>query len=250
LPALAADLVSRKVDLIVTFGGPAAALAAKRATSTIPIVFNAAGDPIAAGLVGSLGHPGGNVTGFSNLVDELNTKRFELLLELVPTAKIIALLINPNHAASERVVHDLSDAAEAKRIQLAVLRTSTQSEVAAAFSTIQEQHVDALLVSSDPSFGTWREYLVALASRYGVPTIYEFSEFVELGGLASYGPNFLQINHQAGIYAGRILKGEKPAELPVQQPTSFELAINLKAARALGLTLPPLLLARADKIIE
>jgi putative ABC transport system substrate-binding protein len=250
LPTLAADLVSRKVNLIVTFGGPTAALAAKRATSKIPIVFNAVGDPIASGLVGSLAHPGGNVTGFSILVVELNTKRFELLSELIPTAKIIALLVNPNTASSERVVHEVRDAARTKRIQLVVLGTATQSEVAVAFDTMQQRRVDALLVSSDPSFNNWREQLVALASRYRVPAIYEFSEFVEIGGLASYGPNLLGINHQAGIYAGRVLNGENPAELPVQQPTSFELAINLKTASALGLTVSPLLLAGADKVVE
>ena len=250
LPGLAADLVRRKVDLIVTTGGPASALAAKRATATIPIVFTAVGDPVANGLVASLARPGGNVTGFSVLVIALVAKRLELLAELVPLAKTIALLVNPNSPLSGRIIADAQRAARAKGVQLGVLRAVSKTGIDAAFVSLARRHVEALLVGPDPLFNGRRGQLVALASRDRVPAIYEFREFVDAGGLMSYGPSLVSVNRQAGIYAGRILRGEKPADLPVQQPTKFELVINLKTAKALGLTVPPILLAQADEVIQ
>jgi len=250
LPALAADLVNRKVDIIVTGGGPSSALAAKHATLTIPIFFTAVGDPIAAGLVDSLARPGGNVTGFSVLVVELNPKLLELLSELVPRASVIALLVNPNSSSTERIVGDVQEAARAKGVQLLVLKAGSETEIDAAFASIGEQKAGALLVGSDPFFNNQREQLVSLAHRHAVPAIYEWREFAELGGLISYGPSLTAINRQAGVYAGKVLKGAKPAELPVEQPTRFELVVNLTTANALGLTVPPSILARADEVIE
>jgi putative ABC transport system substrate-binding protein len=250
LPALATDLVDRKVDVIVTNGGPTSALAAKHATSKIPILFSSVGDPVAAGLVTSLALPGGNVTGFSLLVVELNPKRFELLSELVPKARVIALLVNPNSASTERTVREVQNAARAKGVQLLTLKAGTQAEIDAAFASLEELQAGALLVGSDASFNNWRAQFVALASRYAVPAIYEFRESVEIGGLASYGPSLTYVNHLAGIYTGKILKGATPADLPVQQPSTFELVINLKTAKALGLTVPQSIFARADEVIE
>ena len=250
LPALASELINHKVDIIVTGGGPAPALAAKNATSTIPILFTAVGDPIAAGLVTNLAHPGGNVTGFSVLVVDLNPKRLELLSELVPTARTIAILVNPNTASSERVIRDLQNAALALGIQLRVLKSSTETEIEAAFASLKSVQANALLIGADPIFFNWREQLVALASRYTIPAFYEWREFTAIGGLASYGPSLSHIIHDAGVYTGRIQSGEKPADLPVQQPTKFELVLNLKTAKALGLAIPQSLLARADEVIE
>jgi putative ABC transport system substrate-binding protein len=250
LPALAADLVNRKVDMIVTGGGPSSALAAKHATSTIPIFFTAVGDAIAAGLVAGLARPGGNVTGFSVLVVELNPKRLELFAELVPRAQVIALLVNPNSSSAERIVRDVQDAAHAKGRQLLVARASTETEIDIAFASLVQRQAGALLVSSDPFFNSRREQLVALASRHAVPAIYEWREFADIGGLISYGPSLTYINHQTGVQAGKILKGAKPADLPVQQPTKFELVVNLKTAKELGLAVPQSILARADEVIE
>ncbi len=250
LPTLAADLVGRKVDMLVTAGGPPPALAAKHATSTIPILFTAVGDPVAAGLVASLARPGGNVTGFSILVVELNPKRLELLCELVPEARVIALLVNPKNPSSERVISDVQEAARAKGVQLPILKAASESEIDAAFASLVQLQAGALVVGSDPFFNSRREQLVAVASRHAVPAIYEWREFAAQGGLISYGPSLTSVNRQAGTYTGRILKGEKPADLPVQQPTKFELVINLKTAKALRLTVPQTLLARADEVIE
>jgi putative ABC transport system substrate-binding protein len=250
LPSLAADLVDRRVDLIATGGGPASALAAKYATSTIPILFTAVGDPIAAGLVASLARPGGNVTGFSVLVNELNPKRLELLCELVPRAGVIALLVNPTGTAYERITRDIQEAARARGVKLPILNASTEDEIDSAFASLVQLQADGLLVGSDPFFNSRREQLVALASRQLVPVMHEWRESVALGGLISYGPSLTGVHRQAGIYAGRILRGEKPADLPVQQPTKFELVINLNTAKALGLTVPQSLLARADEVIE
>ena len=250
LPALAADLVGRKVDLIVAIGGPASALAAKNATATIPIVFSSVGDPVAEGLVASLARPGGNVTGFSNLATELAPKRLELLSELVPQARVIALLVNPHNTAHEGVARDVQEAARTKGVQLPILKAATESEIDAAFASLVQLHAGALLIGSDPFFFARREQLLALESRHAVPAIYWRREFAASGGLISYGPSFPAMYRQAGIYAGRILKGAKPADLPVQQPATFELVINLKTAQALGLTIPQSLLARADEVIE
>ena len=250
LPALAADLVGHKVDLIATAGGPPPALAAKGATSTIPIVFSGVGDPIGVGLVTSLARPGGNITGFSLMNIELMPKRLALLSELVPQARFIALLVNPNNPNAERMVREVREAARAKGVQLPIVKASTEGEIDAAFASLVQLHAGGLVVGADPFLDSRREQLVALASRHGVPAIYVFREFAEAGGLISYGASFTAASRQFGIYAGRILKGEKPVDLPVQQPTTFELVINLKTAKALGLTVPQSLLARADEVIE
>ena len=223
LPALAADLVGRKVDVIVA-GGPAAR-AAKNATSTIPIVFTS-GDAVGNGFVASLARPGGNLTGISFLNPGLNPKRFELLSELVPQAKVIALLVNPNSPAPEHVIRAVQEAARAKGVQLHILKAGTESEIDAAFTSLVQRQAGALVVSSDPFFYGRREQLVALAARHTVPTIYEWRQFVVEGGLTSYGASITAVNRQVGIYAGKILKGAKPADLPVLQPTTFELVIN------------------------
>jgi putative ABC transport system substrate-binding protein len=250
LPALAADLVGRKVDLVVASGGPPAAQAAKRATSTIPIVFASGDDPVATGLVASLARPGGNLTGISFLVADLNPKRLELLSELVPQAKVIALLVNPKFPETERVVREVQVAARTKGLQLPILKASNEAEIDAAFASLVQLHAGALLVGSDAFLNTRREQLVALASRHAVPAMYELREAVGSGGLISYGVSFTADFRQLGIYAGKILKGAKPADLPVQQPTKFELVINLKTAKALGLTVPQSILQRADEVIE
>ncbi len=250
LPALAANLVGRKVDLIVTSGGALAALAAKKATATIPVVFETGVDPIKVGLVASFARPGGNLTGFCILTAELNPKRFDLLSEMVPKAKAIAMLVNPNNSTTERSVRDVHEAAHAKGVQLIILTATTDSEIDDAFSSLAPLHAGALLVGNDPFFLNRREKLATLAARDAVPAMYEWREFTAAGGLASYGTSLADMFRQAGIYAGRILKGAKPADLPVQQPTKFELVINLKTAAALGLTVPQALLARADEVIE
>jgi putative ABC transport system substrate-binding protein len=250
LPALAADLVGRKVDVIATSGGGSSARAAKSATSTIPIVFTTGGDPVESGLVASLARPGGNLTGVSMMFTELMPKRLELLSELVPQAAVIALLVNPNNSGTEPMIRDVQQAAHAKGVQVHILQAGTESEIDAAFATLVELHAGALIVSPDPFLGSRRQQLVALASRHAVPAIYEWREFAALGGLISYGPSVAAAFRQAGTYAGKILNGATPADLPVQQPTTFELVVNLKTAKTLGLTVPPSILARADEVIE
>jgi putative tryptophan/tyrosine transport system substrate-binding protein len=247
LPALAADLVGRKVDVIVTQGGTLPALAAKNATSTIPIVFTG-GDPVEHGLVASFARPGGNLTGFTFFLVELVPKRLELLSELVPEARVIALLVNPRSPSSW--LEDVQNAARTKGVELPILKAATASEIDAAFASLVELHAGALLIGPDPFFNDRREQLVALAAHHALATSYEWRESVVAGGLISYGPSLTAAYRQVGIYAGRILKGEKPADLPVQQPTTFELVVNLKTANALGLTVPPSILARADEVIE
>jgi putative ABC transport system substrate-binding protein len=250
LAALAADLVGRKVDVIAATGGPNSAHAAKGATATIPIVFGTGSDPVATGLVASLARPGGNITGFTIMSVELIPKRLELLSELVPQAKRVVLLVNPKNPNAEAIIQETQEAARARGVQLDIFMASTESEIDAAFSSLVQRHAGALLVGGDPLFTSRRQQIVALAARYAVPAVYEFREYTAAGGLISYAPNLAAIYRQVGAYAGRILAGAKPADLPVQQPTSIELVINLKTAKALGLTVPQSLLQRADEVIE
>jgi putative tryptophan/tyrosine transport system substrate-binding protein len=250
LPALAAELVKRGVDVIVTQGGIPPTRAAKSATSTIPIVFAVGTDPVEDGLVASLARPGGNLTGVTFMMTELNSKRLELLTELVPQARVIALLVNPNNPSAERTMRDVQEAARAKGVQLLILKAGTESEIDAAFVSFVQQHAGALLVGNDPFFNSRREQLSALALRDAVPAIYEAREYVAAGGLISYGTSLTAANRLKGIFVGRILNGTKPADLPVQQPTKFELVVNLNTAKALGLTVPQTILARADEVIE
>ncbi len=250
LPVLAADLVGRKVNLIAASGGDRSALAAKNATSTIPIVSVIGGDPVAVGLVASLARPDGNLTGLSILTFELTPKRLELLSELVPQARVFALLVNPGNTATERMMRDVEEAARTKGVQLPILKASTESEIDAAFASLVQMQAGAVVVAADPLFSSRREQLLALASRDAVPAIYAWRELAAAGGLISYGASIAGLVRQAGIYAGRILKGEKPADLPVEQPTKFELVVNLTTAKALGLTVPQSILARADEVIE
>ncbi len=244
---MAADLVDRKVDVIAAMAGTPPAVAAKGATSTIPIVFSG-GDPVERGLVASLARPGGNLTGVSSL--DLSPKRLEMLSELVPGTKSIALLVNPNNPFAESTTTNAQEAARTKGVQLHVLKASTESEINAAFTTLAQTHVDGLIQPSDALFNSRLDQLVALASRHAVPTIYAWREYPAAGGLISYGPSLTGIWRQLGIYAGKILNGAKPADLPVQQPTIFELVVNLNTAKALGLTIPPSILGRADEVIE
>ncbi len=249
LPELAADLVGRKVDLIVASATPGIQ-AAKGATSVIPIVFTAVGDPVTDGFVASLARPGGNLTGVSLLGGELTPKRLELLSELVPQARVIALLLNPNNSNFERIIGDAQQAAHAKGVELLILKASTESDIDAAFATLLQLRAGALVVGVDAFLNSRREQLVALASRHAVPAIYESRASPASGGLISYGSSATAGGRQVGTYVGKILNGAKPADLPVQQPTKFELVINLKTAKALGLTVPQLLLQRADEVIE
>jgi putative tryptophan/tyrosine transport system substrate-binding protein len=251
LPELAADLVGRKVDVILSSGGPVPARAAKNATPTIPIVF-ITGDPIGEGLVTSLARPGGNLTGVSILTTELMPKRIELLCELVPQARTIALLVNPNTGAKrmEEMIQAVQEAAQVKGVQLHVLKAGIESEIDAAFATLAQLQADALAVSNDPYFNTRGDQIVALAARHPVPAIYGSRDPVAAGGLISYGSNTAVAYRRAATYVTRILAGSKAADLPVEQPTTFELVVNLKTANALGLSVSPSILARATEVIE
>jgi putative tryptophan/tyrosine transport system substrate-binding protein len=250
LPALATDLVRREVSVIFASGGDAPALAAKRATSTIPIVFVSAGEPVAAGLVASLNRPSGNVTGVSIMNSELTAKRLELLHKLLPKATTVGALVNPNYPAADVQQRALRETAAATSLQLHVATAGTERDIDVAFARLVEQRIDMLLVANDPFFQSRRDQIVALTVRLGLPASFPGREFVDAGGLSSYGPNLMAIYHLAGTYVGKVLNGAKPADLPIQQPTKFNLAINLKAAKALGLTIPADLLAIADEVIE
>jgi ABC-type uncharacterized transport system substrate-binding protein len=246
LPALAADLVRRNVDVIVTQGGDSATSAAQRATSTIPILFHTNNDPVAAGYVASLARPGANLTGVSMMLAELMPKLLELLLEVVPQARVIALLSNPDELSTQPIVRHAQEAARAKRVDLRILKALTASEIDGAFATLVQLRADGLVLGAV----AFRPQIAALALRHSVPAISPSRDFAISGGLLSYGPSVPAIYHLKGIYAGKILKGAKPADLPVQQPAKFELLINLKTAKALGLTVPTILLAQADEVIE
>jgi putative ABC transport system substrate-binding protein len=249
LPALAADLVGRRVAVIATSGTPAA-LAAKAATMNIPVVFNTGGDPVALGLVASLNRPGGNVTGSANLAAELAPKQLQLLRELIPNAALFGVLADPAFPSTPSIIADLQTAARTLGLKLVIVDARTDSDIETAFATFSQQHVGAVLVGLS-SFDVQRiEQSPALAARHALPAIFPYREFVLAGGLMSYGSSLGYFYHQAGIYTGRILKGDKPADLPVQQLTKIDLVINLKTAKALGLTIPETLLATADEVIQ
>jgi putative ABC transport system substrate-binding protein len=250
LPAMAADLVKRQVALIFTAGGVQAALAAKSATVTIPVVFAIGSDPVQFGLVESLNRPGGNMTGVSFFTTTLETKRLGLLSELVPTARTFGILVNPKNETAENQLKDIAQGALALGRPITIRKATNEFEIEAAFVSFEQQKIEALLVASDPYFNGQRTKIVALAAHYNLPAIYEWREFAEAGGLASYGTNVLDVNRLAGIYAGRVLKGEKPADLPIVQATKFEFVINLKTAKTLGLSVPPGPLSAVDEVIE
>jgi len=249
LPALAADLVRRRVAVIVAAGTPAT-LAAKEATTTIPIVFSTGSDPVAAGLAASLNRPGSNATGIANLVAELGPKRLQLLRELLPNAARFGVLVDPAFADTQSTIADLQAAARTLGLQLVVESTRTDSDLDTAFETFSQQHVGAALVGTSTFFPRRMEQIAALAAGHALPTIFPLREYALAGGLISYGSSIGYVYHQAGIYAGRILKGDKPADLPVEQVTKIDLVINLKTAKALGLTIPETLLATADEVIQ
>ena len=248
-PALLADLLARHVAVIVAFGN-GTAVRAKAATATIPVVFIIGGDPVKLGLVASFNKPSGNVTGVSFLATALERKRLELLCELLPNASAIGMLVNPINSNSAAQLNEVQIAAAALGKKLVVVKASNENDLDPAFSALVQQQVGALFVDVDNFFSSKRDRLVALAARHALPAIYDSREYVVAGGLMGYGTKYAEVFRQAGLYAGRILKGEKPADLPVQQSTKVELALNLKAATALGLTVPPQLLARADEVIE
>jgi putative ABC transport system substrate-binding protein len=250
LAALASDLVHRKVAVIVTIGGDVSALAAKAATATLPVVFTVATDPVRSGLVSSLHRPGGNLTGSSGFQAEMEPKRLELLRELRPNATTIGVLVNPNVAYIDNQINDIRSAAASIGREIAILNASTIAEIDAAFATLRQMRADALSVAIDPFFFDRATQIVVLAARHAVPALYFRREFAAVGGLMSYGSNADDAYRVLGVYAGRILKGEKPGDLPIQLPTKFELVINLSTARALALDVPPTLLARADEVIE
>jgi ABC-type uncharacterized transport system substrate-binding protein len=250
LPELAADLVRQQVSVIFVGGGAPAELAVKAATTTIPIVFSTGGDPVRSGLVASLNQPSGNITGVYHFATGLEAKRLGLLHEMLPKATPIAVLINPNYADAENQLRDVQEAAARLGVQLVVVRANAESDFNAAFSTVVQQRSGALLVCASPFFNNKREQLVVLAARHALPTIYEWRDFAAAGGLMSYGTSLADAYRQAGVYAGLILKGAKPADLPTVQATRFEFVINLSTAKALGIEVPPTLWARADEVIE
>jgi putative tryptophan/tyrosine transport system substrate-binding protein len=250
LPALVADLVQRGVALLVTFGGEPSALAAKAATSTIPIVFTTGGDPVKIGLVESLNRPGGNATGVSLLTTAPESKRLGLLHELVPGAKVVGVLIDPNYQEADAQARELRDAAGTIGQHIYIAYAKNDAELESAFETLVRERADALLVSADPFFDTRRDRIIAFAAEHRMPAIYQFRQYAVGGGLMSYGVSLPDGYRQVGNYAGQILKGAKPADLPIVQSIKFEFVINLKTAKALGLEVPAMLLARADEVIE
>jgi putative ABC transport system substrate-binding protein len=249
LPALAADLVQRRVT-VITAGGAVAAQAAKKATATIPVVFTSGADPVASGLVASLSRPGGNLTGVSLLAAELATKRLELIRDLLPKARAVAMIINPTFPGAEAEMAEVEAAGRTIGMQTHGARATTASDIDAALATFNELRVDAFMVGADGFFITRRHQLAALAARYAIPGIYPFPDFPAAGGLLSYGASLADAYRQAGVLTGRVLKGAKPADLPVMQPTKFEFVLNLKTADALGLAIPPSIHLRADTVIE
>jgi putative tryptophan/tyrosine transport system substrate-binding protein len=250
LPALAADLAGRQVSLILAAGRPDSALAAKSATTSIPIVFNMAADPVRLGLVASLNRPGGNVTGITTVSAELEAKRLGLLRELVPSATSIAVLVNPTRPGVDVQLAQAQQAARVLGLPLHILRASSERDLDAAFVTLVKLRAGALMITADGLFAEHLDQIATLARRYSVPAMFQFRQFAAAGGLISYGPGFGESLHQAGILAGRILKGEKPADLPVMQPTKFELVINMKTAKALGIEVPISMQMLADEVIE
>jgi ABC-type uncharacterized transport system substrate-binding protein len=250
LPDLAADLVRRHVVVIVTVGGDPPALAAKAATSTIPIVFMVGRNPVKFGLVVSLNRPEGNATGVNLFITETEAKRIELLRELVPTSTPLAALMNPKTADAEAQINEVLAAARTLQQQIEVISASDEHEIDTAFAILAQRKIGGLLVGADPFFNNRRDLITSLAARYGIPAIYPLRDFADSGGLMSYGTSLTDAYRQVGVYVGRILKGEKPADLPVVQATKFELVINLKTAKALGLIVPPMLLTSADEVIE
>ena len=251
LPSLAADLVQRKVNVLATLGSPAPALAAKAATSTIPIVFEMGADPIATGLVASLNRPSGNITGITSLNAEVGPKRLELLHELIPSATGFALLVNPtNPGNAVNTTKSLQAAASARRLQLHVVNAATEPDFDAAYVAVRQSGASGLVIGNDIFYASRSEQLAALSVRHAVPAVHQSREFAVAGGLMGYGGNFRQSHGQAGVYVGRVLKGEKPADLPIQQVTKVEMTVNLKAAKALGLNMSPSFVARADEVIE
>jgi ABC-type uncharacterized transport system substrate-binding protein len=250
-PALLSDLIRREVTVIVAVTGTPPALAAKAATTTIPIVFVTAGDPVALGLVASLSRPGGNLTGVATLTVELASKQLEMLRELVPTTAVIALLVNPtNPTNAETITRELRVAAGTLGLQLHVLHASAEHDFDVVFASLPRLRVGALIIGSDPFFNSRNQQLVALASRHAVPTMYPFREYAMAGGLISYGNSFADAHRLVGVYTGRILKGERPTNLPIQQSVKAELVINQKTAKALGISVPQALISRADEVIE
>jgi putative tryptophan/tyrosine transport system substrate-binding protein len=250
LPVLAAELVQRNVAVIFASGGPPSALAAKAASVTTPIVFMLASDPIKLGMVASLNHPGGNATGVGLFNVAVEPKKLEILHQLVPKVMKIGVLVNPRNPNAQTITTELQTAAGALGLQIHIVNAATPGEFGAAFTTLVQQQAGGLVVGSDPFFTNQREVLVALAAQHALPAIYEWREFTAAGGLVSYGTNISDAYRQAGIYTARILKGEKPADLPVAQPTKFELVINIKTAKALGITVPQTLAVAADEVIE
>ena len=250
LPALAAELVRRRVAVIVAVGGNGPAQAAKAATTDIPIVFVSGGEPVNDGLVASLPRPGGNLTGVSWIAAALTAKRLEVLHQLVSRADLVGVLLNPNYPDSGLQRQELKEAAETIGQHIEIAEARTDAEIESAVATLVRDHADALLVANDPFFQSYADMIVALAARHAVPACYSERAFAAAGGLVSYGANLSDVYRQAGIYTGRVLKGEKPADLPVLQPTTFELVINLKTAKTLGLNVPPALFAQADEVIE